>query len=102
MAVGRFSGPVSSPRSSRESSTSFPPQVRQDLEGGLLNQAGDTMNESRSMGTTAIDVVTSRSGPLSFMHLLAASYLIVAACWGHGVDSHKQRLEQRTTPLGAR
>ena len=36
----------------------FPPQVRKDLESGLLNQAGDTMNESRSIGTTARAIVT--------------------------------------------
>ncbi|HEV2863517.1 MAG TPA: GMC family oxidoreductase [Pyrinomonadaceae bacterium] len=35
----------------------FPPRVRQDLEGGLLNRAGTTMNESRSMGSTAEAVV---------------------------------------------
>ena len=36
----------------------FPPQVRQDLDSGLLNQAGDTMNESRSIGATARAIVT--------------------------------------------
>ncbi len=35
----------------------FPPRVRQDLAGGLLNQAGAAMNESRSMGATARAVV---------------------------------------------
>jgi hypothetical protein len=35
----------------------FPPRVRQDLAAGLLNQAGATMNESRSMGATAASVV---------------------------------------------
>lgn len=35
----------------------FPPAVRQDLAGGLLNRAGETMNESRSMGATAQAVV---------------------------------------------
>ena len=35
----------------------FPPTVRQDLQGGLLDAAGQTMNESRSMGTTAHAVV---------------------------------------------
>jgi choline dehydrogenase-like flavoprotein len=44
----------------------FPPRVRQDLESGLLNQAGDTMNESRSMGTTAAAIVAKlRQGPLA-------------------------------------
>ncbi|MDH4081125.1 MAG: GMC family oxidoreductase N-terminal domain-containing protein, partial [Nitrospira sp.] len=35
----------------------FPSRVRQDLADGLLDQAGQTMNESRSMGATAKDVV---------------------------------------------
>jgi len=35
----------------------FPSRVRQDLAGGLLNRAGETMNESRSMGSTAKAVV---------------------------------------------
>jgi hypothetical protein len=35
----------------------FPDRVRQDLVGGLLNEAGATMNESRSMGATAQAVV---------------------------------------------
>jgi hypothetical protein len=44
----------------------FPPRVRQDLEAGLLNEAGDTMNESRSMGTTAAAIVTKlRQSPLA-------------------------------------
>ena len=44
----------------------FPPRVRQDLESGLLNQAGDTMNESRSMGATAGAIVTKlRQSPLA-------------------------------------
>lgn len=44
----------------------FPPRVRQDLESGLLNQAGATMNESRSMGTTAAAIVTKlRQSPLA-------------------------------------
>jgi hypothetical protein len=44
----------------------FPPQVRQDLESGLLNEAGDTMNESRSMGATAAAIVTKlRQSPLA-------------------------------------
>jgi choline dehydrogenase-like flavoprotein len=44
----------------------FPPQVRRDLEGGLLNRAGETMNESRSMGATAQAVVARlRQSPLA-------------------------------------
>lgn len=35
----------------------FPPRVQEDLAGGLLNRAGETMNESRSMGATAQAVV---------------------------------------------
>lgn len=35
----------------------FPQRVRQDLEAGLLRQAGETMNESRSMGATAARIV---------------------------------------------
>ena len=35
----------------------FPPAVRQDLESGLLDDAGATMNESRSLGTTAQAIV---------------------------------------------
>ncbi len=44
----------------------FPSRVRQDLEGGLLNRAGETMNESRSMGSTAQAVVARlRQSPLA-------------------------------------
>ena len=44
----------------------FPPQVRQDLQGGLLLEAGATMNESRSMGTTAQAIVAKlRQSPLA-------------------------------------
>lgn len=44
----------------------FPPQVRNDLASGLLNEAGITMNESRSMGSTAQAVVTQlRQSPLA-------------------------------------
>lgn len=44
----------------------FPFRVRQDLEGGLLNRAGETMNESRSMGSTAQAVVARlRQSPLA-------------------------------------
>lgn len=44
----------------------FPQRVRQDLESGLLNRAGDTMNESRSMGATATAIVTKlRQSPLA-------------------------------------
>lgn len=44
----------------------FPAQVRQDLAAGLLNQAGETMNESRSMGATAQAVVARlRQSPLA-------------------------------------
>jgi choline dehydrogenase-like flavoprotein len=35
----------------------FPPRVRAALEGGLLNRAGETMNESVSMGSTARAIV---------------------------------------------
>lgn len=35
----------------------FPPRVRHDLQSGLLNRAGDVMNESRSMGALAQAVV---------------------------------------------
>ena len=35
----------------------FPPRVRQELQNGLLSQAGAAMNESRSMGSTAQAVV---------------------------------------------
>jgi choline dehydrogenase-like flavoprotein len=44
----------------------FPPRVRQDLQGGLLDQAGAVMNESRSMGATAQAVVAKlRQSPLA-------------------------------------
>jgi choline dehydrogenase-like flavoprotein len=44
----------------------FPPRVRQDLGGGLLERAGETMNESRSMGASAQAVVTRlRQSPLA-------------------------------------
>jgi GMC oxidoreductase len=44
----------------------FPPGIRQDLAGGLLNRAGETMNESRSMGATAQAVVARlRQSPLA-------------------------------------
>lgn len=44
----------------------FPPAVRQDLAGGLLKKAGETMNESRSMGTTAKAVVDQlKQSPLA-------------------------------------
>lgn len=44
----------------------FPSPVRQDLAGGLLNRAGETMNESRSMGATAQAVVARlRQSPLA-------------------------------------
>jgi hypothetical protein len=36
----------------------FPPQVRGGLASGLLNRAGEVMNESRSMGSTAQAVVS--------------------------------------------
>jgi hypothetical protein len=36
----------------------FPARVKQDLESGLLNLAGETMNQSRSMGATAQAIVT--------------------------------------------
>jgi GMC oxidoreductase len=43
----------------------FPPQVRQDLKGGLLEEAGEKMNVSRSMGATARDIVDRlRASPL--------------------------------------
>jgi hypothetical protein len=35
----------------------FPARVKQDLQSGLLNAAGETMNESRSMGATAQAIV---------------------------------------------
>jgi hypothetical protein len=44
----------------------FPSGVRQDLAEGLLNRAGETMNESRSMGATAQAVVARlRQSPLA-------------------------------------
>jgi hypothetical protein len=44
----------------------FPDLVRKDLVGGLLNLAGDTMNESRSMGSVAQAVVSRlRQSPLA-------------------------------------
>jgi hypothetical protein len=44
----------------------FPPRVRHDLESGqLLAEAGEVMNESRSMGVTAAAIVEKlRQGPL--------------------------------------
>lgn len=44
----------------------FPSRVRHDLEGGLLNLAGEAMNESRSLGSTAQAVVSRlRQSPLA-------------------------------------
>jgi hypothetical protein len=44
----------------------FPLRARQDLAAGLLNRAGETMNESRSMGAPAQAVVTRlRQSPLA-------------------------------------
>jgi choline dehydrogenase-like flavoprotein len=44
----------------------FPPRVRHDLTTGLLARAGEKMNESASMGTTAQAVVTKlRQCPLA-------------------------------------
>lgn len=44
----------------------FPSRVRQDLQGGLLDRAGATMNESRSMGAIAQAVVARlRQSPLA-------------------------------------
>ncbi|MBD2068242.1 GMC family oxidoreductase N-terminal domain-containing protein [Leptolyngbya sp. FACHB-671] len=44
----------------------FPPAVRQALTGGLLKQAGETMNESRSMGAIAKAMVEQlRQSPLA-------------------------------------
>ena len=44
----------------------FPPRVRQDLENDLLNEAGEAMNVSRSMGKTAQDIVARlRASPLA-------------------------------------
>ncbi len=43
----------------------FPPRVRQDLQDGLLERAGEVMNESRSMGASARAIVAElRNGPL--------------------------------------
>jgi choline dehydrogenase-like flavoprotein len=44
----------------------FPARVRQALDGGLLNRAGEVMNESRTMGKTAQAVVAQlRQSPLA-------------------------------------
>lgn len=44
----------------------FPEPVREDLVAGLLNTAGETMNESRSMGSTAQAIVSKlRQSPLA-------------------------------------
>ena len=44
----------------------FPAAVRQELQAGLLNQAGELMNESRSMGRAAQAVVARlRQSPLA-------------------------------------
>jgi choline dehydrogenase-like flavoprotein len=44
----------------------FPDRVRQDLAGGLLNRAGVTMNESRTMGAAAQAIVARlRQSPLA-------------------------------------
>jgi choline dehydrogenase-like flavoprotein len=44
----------------------FPSRVRQDLAGGLLDRAGQTMNESTSMGATAQAVINwLRQSPLN-------------------------------------
>jgi hypothetical protein len=44
----------------------FPPRVKQDLQSGLLNSAGEMMNESRSMGATAQAIVAKlRQSPLA-------------------------------------
>jgi hypothetical protein len=44
----------------------FPQRVRDDLKNGLLERAGASMNESRSMGTTARRVVEKlRQSPLN-------------------------------------
>ncbi len=45
----------------------FPARVRQDLESGLLDTAGETMNESRSLGATARSIVARlRQSALAF------------------------------------
>jgi hypothetical protein len=44
----------------------FPSAVRQDLTSGLLNEAGEVMNQSRSMGATAQAIVSKlRQSPLA-------------------------------------
>lgn len=44
----------------------FPDKVRRDLEAGLLNLAGETMNESRTMGSVAQAIVAKlRLSPLA-------------------------------------
>jgi hypothetical protein len=44
----------------------FPDTVKQDLEAGLLNLAGEAMNESRSMGSVAQAIVAKlRQSPLA-------------------------------------
>jgi hypothetical protein len=44
----------------------FPRRVRNDLESGLLSAAGEIMNESRSMGSTAKAIVSRlRQSPLA-------------------------------------
>ncbi|TCL74854.1 GMC oxidoreductase [Rhizobium sp. BK251] len=44
----------------------FPPRVRGDLAAGLLDEAGETMNESRTLGATAAAVVAKlRQSPLA-------------------------------------
>lgn len=44
----------------------FPDNVRHDLSGGLLNHAGEVMNESRSLGAAAQAVVAKlRQSPLA-------------------------------------
>ena len=41
----------------------FPDAVRNDLVSGLLNRAGDTMNESHSMGSTAAGGLDAAAAP---------------------------------------
>lgn len=54
------------PRLQRWELEFFPDEVRQDLEAGLLDTAGDTLNESRSMGGTARAIVSQlRQSPLA-------------------------------------
>ena len=44
----------------------FPPHVRSDLEGSMLALAGETMNQSVSLGRTAREIVqVLREGPLA-------------------------------------